>query len=185
MKTPGSLIAMFVRIPSKALLIAIMPLMWVGDIDAQSAKTSRYTYDSLGRLTYVEDSQNGNRDYDYDRAGNRLNVAVGTANDAASNPASQVPVIPAGRSKNLIASCAWRATWTHSPGAGSYSLKNTLNQIYTIYPVDSFGPGPRVEIVNGTTINVYLTCDVGNSQSNEPGMVKACSPDGCSAYGNF
>lgn len=45
------------------------------------SKTTRYTYDALGRLTFVEDSQNGNRDYDYDAAGNRTNVAAGVSSD--------------------------------------------------------------------------------------------------------
>lgn len=44
-------------------------------------KTTRYSYDALGRLTFVEDSQNGNRDYDYDAAGNRTKVATGITSD--------------------------------------------------------------------------------------------------------
>jgi len=48
---------------------------------AIQSKTTRYTYDALGRLTFVEDSQNGNRDYDYDAAGNRINVATGVSTD--------------------------------------------------------------------------------------------------------
>lgn len=40
-------------------------------------KTTRYTYDELGRLVKVEDGQNGNRNYNYDAAGNRTNVTVG------------------------------------------------------------------------------------------------------------
>lgn len=37
----------------------------------------KYTYDALGRLTKVEDPQNGNVDYKYDAAGNRTNVTRG------------------------------------------------------------------------------------------------------------
>ena len=50
-------------------------------IAAIQSKTIRYTYDALGRLTFVEDSQNGNRDYDYDAAGNRTQVATGVSSD--------------------------------------------------------------------------------------------------------
>lgn len=50
-------------------------------IAAIQSKTTRYTYDALGRLTFVEDPQNGNRDYDYDAAGNRTNVVTGVNSD--------------------------------------------------------------------------------------------------------
>ena len=45
-----------------------------------------YKYDALGRLTFVSDPANGNRDYDYDKAGNRLLMSVGTADDGAAEP---------------------------------------------------------------------------------------------------
>lgn len=47
-------------------------------------KTTKYTYDALGRLTYVQDGVNGNRDYDYDKVGNRTLVAVATSTDTQS-----------------------------------------------------------------------------------------------------
>ncbi len=175
---------MSVKLPSRALFIALVPLLWAGDIDAQTANTTKYTYDALGRLTFVEDAQNGNRDYDYDKAGNRLNVAVGTADDAASNAASQVPPVPTGRSKSLVANCSWRATWTLSANTGSYTLKNGSNQIFTVYPVTALNGVPSVQVI-GDTINVYLSCQLSNTAATEPAMVKACNPDGCSAYGNF
>lgn len=40
------------------------------------SQTLKYTYDELGRLTFVEDDKNGNRDYKYDAAGNRVMVDV-------------------------------------------------------------------------------------------------------------
>ena len=151
-------------------------------ISGAQAKTTKYTYDALGRLTYVEDSQNGNRDFDYDKMGNRLKVSVGTANDAASEPTSQTPVIPTGLSKNLIASCAWRATWNLSPGATSYSFKNTQNQITTVYPVSSAGV-----VLDGTnnTLSFTMGCPPQNPQSNQPNTVKACNDAGCSAAASF
>lgn len=46
------------------------------------AAVQTFTYDALGRLTFVNDSRAGmNRDYDYDAAGNRTNVSVGTSSD--------------------------------------------------------------------------------------------------------
>jgi YD repeat-containing protein len=53
-----------------------------------ASNTITYTYDALGRLTFVSDPANGNRDYDYDKAGNRLLVSVGTASDSAAEPGS-------------------------------------------------------------------------------------------------
>lgn len=46
--------------------------------------TITYTYDELGRLTFVNDTVN--RDYDYDAAGNRVSVEVGTSVDHLSPP---------------------------------------------------------------------------------------------------
>ena len=39
-----------------------------------------FTYDALGRLTKMKDPANGDRNYDYDKAGNRKNVQVGNQN---------------------------------------------------------------------------------------------------------
>ena len=55
-----------------AVAFVLVPLLWAGDIDAQTARTTTYKYDALGRLTYAEDSLNGNRDYDYDAAGTAI-----------------------------------------------------------------------------------------------------------------
>ncbi len=66
-------------------------------------KTTKLFYDALGRLTFVEDSQNGNRDFDYDAAGNRTSVTIGTANDAANELGPPAPPVkPTGLSKSYI-----------------------------------------------------------------------------------
>lgn len=182
--------------PGIRFIAAVFILACMGAAFAQS-KTTIYTYDALGRLTFVEDSQNGNRDYDYDAAGNRLKVAVGPATDAASEPASPnpiyvpgedplvrvIPAMPVGLFKNLIADCAWRASWKLTSGATFYSYKSTTGRTSTIYPVNSNG-GTSVQ-VSGTTIAVTTTCPTGNPQSNEPGSVKACNADGCSDAASF
>ncbi|MDO8336345.1 MAG: hypothetical protein Q7T74_06215 [Candidatus Saccharibacteria bacterium] len=62
-----------------------------GSSAAIQSKTIRYSYDALGRLTFVEDSQNGNRDYDYDKAGNRLLVSTKVASDKTAEPNVSLP----------------------------------------------------------------------------------------------
>lgn len=56
-------------------------------IPRPQTKTLTYTYDALGRLTYVSDTVNGDRDFDYDAAGNRRLVETNVANDEATEPA--------------------------------------------------------------------------------------------------
>jgi hypothetical protein len=63
-------------------------------MEVAGGDTLKYTYDALGRLTFVEDPVNGNRDYDYDAAGNRVLVSVNGANDAANDPATAAPSQP-------------------------------------------------------------------------------------------
>ena len=63
-------------------------------------QTIEYHYDALGRLTFVEDSTNGNRDYDYDAAGNRTEVSVGASSD--DEPPPTPPPAPTGLSCNLL-----------------------------------------------------------------------------------
>ena len=179
------------------LIAAAIPILACATDAGAQAKVIDYKYDALGRLTYVHDSQNGNRDYDYDRAGNRLKVAVGTTSDAASEPASanpeyipgadpiprNIPPKPTSQFKNYVADCAWRATWKLSPGATYYSYRSLAGRTTTIYPVDSSGD-TSVQIV-GAKIYVTTSCPVGNPQASEPGSVKACNLDGCSDPASF
>lgn len=138
----------------------------------------------LGRLTFVDDSQNGNRDYDYDPVGNRTSVAVGTANDAANEslPPS-LPAKPTGLFKNYVADCAWRSQWTLVDGVLYYNFKNTAGQATNIYPRNSTG-STTVQI-SGQTIVVTTSCPQGNPQANEPGFLKACNASGCSDAASF
>jgi len=179
------------------LLAAITGSLLCATLSGAQAKTTIYTYDALGRLTYVQDSQNGNRDYDYDSAGNRLKVATGTASDAASEPGAANPqyvagddplarVIPARPSnlfRNYIADCTWRASWTLSDGATYYGYKTQSGRNSNIYPVIS-GGGTSVQVV-GNTITLTANCPSGESQAYEPGSVKACNADGCSDAASF
>ncbi|MER2491535.1 hypothetical protein [Catenovulum sediminis] len=50
-----------------------------------AAVVVRYTYDALGRLTFLTDNINGNKDYDMDAAGNRIRVQNGVDDDASND----------------------------------------------------------------------------------------------------
>ena len=63
---------------SKALVITV-PLPASPKNPSLEEGEIAYTYDALGRLTYVKDNINGNRDYDYDAAGNRTEITKGRA----------------------------------------------------------------------------------------------------------
>jgi YD repeat-containing protein len=139
---------------------------------AQTAKTTIYQYDALGRLTFVEDSQNGNRDYDYDAAGNRRNVAAGTADDAASEPTTPPPppppAAPAGLAKNYVANCSWSATWSAVSGATSYKFSDTAGAISTV-----------------TATNKTVFCPADQPEANKPAWVRACNASGCGYVSYF
>jgi len=130
-------------------------------------KITNYTYDGLGRLTFVNDSVNGNRDYDYDKAGNRVLVTTGVATDAASEPA---PIsAPTNLVKSHIADCAWRATWSVVSGAASYLV------------IDTNGVSQSV-----ATTTAYVNCPTGNPNGNSPKSVQACDAyNACSSKANF
>ena len=124
---------------------------------ATQSKTVTYTYDELGRLTFMSDPVNGNRDYDYDKTGNRLLVATSTANDTAAEPAVVYLPAPTGLSKSLIGNCAWRATWNLVSGAAKYFVRDTTG-------------GSRYVTNTFTDID----CPSNNSSANMPSSVEAC-----------
>ena len=133
------------------------------------AKTTGYTYDSLGRLTFVEDPVNGNRDYDYDKVGDRLNVAVRAVDDLGSKP--KTPTLPTGLSSNHAGDCYHRASWNASvseaPGL-YYSVRET---------------GGATQITTLTRVTVQ--CPTGKPEYNKPRSVQACNDVGCSGEANF
>ncbi len=155
------------KLALSALLLAL-PL----SLHAQN-KTTGYTYDALGRLTFVVDSANGNRDYDYDKAGNRVNVAAGTANDGASEATAFTFPAPANPRYSLGYSCAWRANWDVVSGAVKYLVRDTS------------GSANGFQYV--TTNEAWVQCPVGNSLGNKPQSVQACNANnvcGTKAYFN-
>ena len=147
-------------------------LIAAGKLDASNTIT--YTYDALGRLTFVNDPSNGNRDYDYDKAGNRLNVATGTGTDGASEPPPPsppgVPSVPTNLSSQLMYDCNWIASWTAPGTQTSYQFKETANAERT---------------VSGSAVSTGVTCPQGNPNGNKPSYIKACNANGCSAAAYF
>lgn len=136
----------------------------------QAQKVTKYTYDALGRVTFVEDS-NGNRDYDYDAAGNRLNVATATANDQASEPGMNLPAPPTNLSSVYSGNCYFRVSWTASTTSGVYYILTDSKS--------------RTQQITGTSIT--FNCTYNSSPPDvKPVSLKACtSATNCSATVNF
>jgi YD repeat-containing protein len=132
-------------------------------------KTLRYQYDALGRLTFTEDSVNGNRDFDYDKAGNRLFVATGTPSDDAAGPSTPPPPAkPTGLNAYRFADCVYKATWNAVPGATSYDVFDTRGNKQTT-----------------SGLSVDVPCTLGQPESNKPNRVYACNSYGCSEKAYF
>ncbi len=131
------------------------------------ASTIKYEYDSLGRLTFVEDSANGKRDYDYDPAGNRTLVANNVPSDEQAEPVGIGS--PTGLSQSHIADCAWKATWTAVPNAHHYDVRDTKGNTQTV-----------------ATNIAYISCARGSPSENKARQVSACDAQGkCSFPANF
>jgi YD repeat-containing protein len=160
-----------VKSVGKYVASGLLCLGFAANLDASNVIT--YTYDALGRLTFVADPQNGNRDYDYDKAGNRLNVATGTASDGTSEPPPpplNPPSAPTNLSAQLVNDCNWVASWTAPGRQTSYQFKDTSNPERTLA---------------ADVVSTGVTCPPGNSNGNRPNYIKACNADGCSAAAFF
>jgi YD repeat-containing protein len=110
-------------------------------------KALRYQYDALGRLTFTEDTVNGNRDFDYDAAGNRLFVTTGTPSDGAAGPS--VPAAPKGLiSKGPFSPTGgYHMTWNSVPTAIRYEVKIRGGTPFTTTNTYADSPGPAPEWV--------------------------------------
>lgn len=119
-----------------------------------------YTYDDLGRLTFVEDRVNGNRDYDYDAAGNRCTVAINVENDdetdcpVAENPYSVLPVAP--QALQLTGPFSpiggYSFSWLVVPGALSYQVGIADGSTIDVQP----GSDARVYSGNGGAVPLWV-----------------------------
>jgi len=119
----------------------------------------KYTYDTLGRITFVEDSSNGNRDFDFDKAGNRTLVAVGNDSDAdAVGDGSRTPKAPIGLSVNgpFSTSGGYICSWIGTVMATDYQIGLADGSTYVLSDKTSFdSPGPRPSWVRAYNINGY------------------------------
>jgi YD repeat-containing protein len=157
-----------------SLLVPTLSLaLLAADANAQT-RTTTYRYDVLGRLTYVEDPVNGNRDFDYDPAGNRRMVASSTANDGSVEPGVPGPVGPPARPGSLVSQyrydCAWLATWGAVVFASHFVFKSTREAAQQV----ALTPRSRT-----------VFCDSGVPNSNKPQWVQACNSLGCSEKAYF
>lgn len=119
----------------------------------------QYQYDALGRLDWVEDKVNGNRDYDYDKVGNRIRLATNTSSDSDNNPFTGSLPAPTGTRASQFADCVWKASWDPVPGAVKYKVKDTHG--YNHYTESTFVDD--------------IQCLAGMPNSNKPVSVQACN----------
>ena len=98
-----------------------------------------------------------------DRAGNATALA-----SQAFSTLRTIPTAPSNLAMNQIADCAWRAQWSASPGAATYTVRDTQ--------------GTETSTSN---LEFIVNCPVGQPSSNQPYWVKACNANGCSARSFF
>jgi YD repeat-containing protein len=111
-------------------------------------QTLKYTYDALGRVTFVEDTVNGNRDYDMDPAGNRLLVSVNTINDDAAKPGGLLA--PTGlrvAGPYGANGTGWGFYWNAVAGATSYEGQLKDGTPFSTTRLEGSSAGPRPDWV--------------------------------------
>jgi len=125
-----------------------------------ASQTIKYTYDTLGRVTFVEDPSNSSRDYDYDPAGNRTLVAIGNnSDDDADGGLGGVEVLALVAPTGLTIGgpysmyggydCSWGAV----PGAISYQVGLDDGSVLNISgKTRADSPGPRPKWVRAVDI---------------------------------
>lgn len=111
------------------LLSIALPLSLCATASWAQEKVTKYTYDSLGRLTFVEDDVNGNRDYDYDDAGNRLQVSVTGGTDPGAEPPPQIIPGPTVTFVHQKSPCSWRTVWQPVADVTRYIVRDYSGEI--------------------------------------------------------
>ncbi len=95
---------------------------------AAHAVTIEYTYDALGRLTYVTDPANGDVNYDYDKAGNRTLVEIPTGSSSGSS--SGGPPNCRAMISNPAYSCAADRHWSYGEYQYCTSMENSYGCVW-------------------------------------------------------
>ena len=179
-------------------LLSVVTLCVTLSAPSVGANTIKYSYDALGRLTFVDNPLNGNRDYDYDKAGNRLKVSQGTANDAAAEPSgtppaqpsasvpaqpgsTTIPAPPTGLFSTQNSPCSWSASWSGSLGTINYKFRDASG-LHTLTVNSPYVP------LTANTVSVaygFSSCSISQPLTEKPLWVQACNAVGCSSQINF
>jgi hypothetical protein len=142
--------------------VLMLGLFSSGTLNAQSV-TVKYKYDVLGRVTFVEDPVNGNRDYDYDAAGNRMQVSVGNSSDEVT-PTVYIPPPPTNLHVWQISQFGgYSATWVGNNESAYYEVRTQRPASFTIQA------GQELKITDSARAD----------------WVRACNSAGCSAKAYF
>jgi hypothetical protein len=135
-----------------------------------SAGTITYVYDELGRVTFVFDSVNGNRDYDYDAAGNRRLVAVGAASDAANDPSTAAPSMPtAVNNPSGDIDGSYNVNWGAAAGVVT---------AYELWEANNAGFSGETRIYSGLNTAIGFTVS-GRTNGTYYYRVRACNGTAC------
>lgn len=157
------------RSTNMLIFICITALVLTACNASEPEVVVQYNYDALGRLDMVEDKVNGNRDYDYDKAGNRVLVATNTINDADNEAYTGRLPAPTGTKTSQFADCVWKASWDPVPGAVKYKVKDTHGDSHYT-----------------TSTSVDVICEAHMPSSNMPESVQACNANNlCGNVANF
>ncbi len=113
-----------------------------------------YQYDTLGRVTFVKDGVNGNRDYDYDVAGNRKVTSVGESQDDPVLPPA--PPAPTGLSCSLMAPNVYRAQWS---GSATYFI---VRSTASVNPERQTSSNSLIIDQSGATCSWVKACNQSN-----------------------
>jgi YD repeat-containing protein len=169
-------------------------------LGSADATTIRYVYDALGRVTFVEDPVNGNRDYDYDPAGNRRLLATGAATDSSNDPSTALPSAPSRISNpasNVSGTYAveWRAAagnvthyelWeaTNAAFSGETRVYSALGSVYNASNRADGNYFYRARACNGTLCGAFRASANATTVLKLPGTPGTLSVPSVAIPGN-
>jgi hypothetical protein len=157
------------RLVCMLAVLGVAPF-WIAETSHAAPVT--YIYDELGRVTFVIDPVNGNRDYDYDAAGNRLLVSVGAAADSANDPSTAAPSRPSALS---FPSSSTTGNYAVNWGAAAGNVTR-----YELWQATSSSFSSQTRIYNGTALGYSVS---GRGNGTYYYRVRACN--GSSTCGQY